>query len=104
MALLASPTVAHGSPYVADLEILAHEKVEGGAGVHADGADAAAAVPQEPQAEVGAQLRVFLEQQLRELSYPKAKIESSQAAAHRNRARGGFCVWGPPSLAERSWL
>lgn len=36
--------------------------------MHADGADAAAAVSQEPQAEVGAQLSVLLEQQLWELS------------------------------------
>lgn len=55
------------STYMANLEILAHEEVEGGAGMCANGADAAAAVPQEPQAEVGTQLRVLLEQQLREL-------------------------------------
>lgn len=46
--------------YVANLEVLAHEEVEGGAGMGADGADAAAAVAQEPQAEVGTQLRVLL--------------------------------------------
>lgn len=57
--------------HVANLEILAHEEVERGAGVSADGADAAAAVSQEPQAEVGAQLSVLLEQQLWELS-PRA--------------------------------
>lgn len=59
-----------GSPcptHVPDLVVLAHEEVERGAGVRADGADAAAAVSQEPQAEVGTQLRVLLEQQLWEL-------------------------------------
>lgn len=33
-------------PYVADLEVLSHEQVEGGAGVAADGVHAAAAVTQ----------------------------------------------------------
>lgn len=35
-------------PYMADLEVLAHEQVEGGAGVRADGTDAAATVSQKP--------------------------------------------------------
>lgn len=48
-------------PHVADLEILAHEEVERGAGVRADGGDAAAAVSQEPQAEVSTELRVLFE-------------------------------------------
>lgn len=55
-------------PYMADLEVLAHEQVERGAGVCADGADAAATVSQKPQAEVGTKLRVFLEKQLWKLS------------------------------------
>lgn len=68
---MAAPT------YIANLEILAHEEVEGGAGVCADGADAAAAVSQEPQAEVGAQLRVLLKQQLWELP-PRGKTDAGQ--------------------------
>lgn len=52
---------------MADLEVLAHEQVERGAGMGADGADAAATVSQKPQAEVGTKLGVFLEKQLREL-------------------------------------
>lgn len=46
-------------PYVANLEILAHEEVERGTGMRSDGGDAAAAVSQKPQAEVGTQLRVL---------------------------------------------
>lgn len=45
--------------------------------MRADGADAAAAVSQEPQAEVGAQLGVLLEQQLWELP-PGAKTDTGQ--------------------------
>lgn len=41
-----------------------------------DGADAAAAVAQEPQAEVGTQLRVLLKQQLWELA-PAPKVKET---------------------------
>lgn len=53
---------------MADLEVLAHKQVERGAGVHADGADAAATVSQKPQAQVGTKLCVLLEKQLWKLS------------------------------------
>lgn len=52
---------------VADLKVLPHEEVEGGAGVGSDGADAAAAAPQQSQTQVGTLLRLLLEQQFRKL-------------------------------------
>lgn len=52
---------------MANLEVLAHKQVERGAGVRANGTDAAATVSQKPQAEVSTKLRIFLEKQLREL-------------------------------------
>lgn len=88
---------------MANLEILAHEEVEGGAGVRANGADAAAAVSQEPQAEVGTQLRVLLEQQLWELP-PRTKTGASQPlrvldqkVPHGDPGRGTcpFCLRWP---------
>lgn len=81
LALCCSNTTPAGArklpPYMADLEVLAHEQVERGAGVDADGADAAAAVSQKPQAEVGTELSVFLEKQLWEL--PQAPERSCSA-------------------------
>lgn len=53
--------------YISDLKVLPHEQVERSGGVTPDGADAAAAVTQETQAQVGAQLRVFFKQHLWEL-------------------------------------
>lgn len=53
--------------YVADLKVLPHEQVERRAGVGSDDADAAAAAPQQPQAQVSTLLGLLLKQQLRKL-------------------------------------
>lgn len=53
--------------HVPDLEVLPHEEVQGGTGMGPDGANAAAAVPQEPQAQVCTLLCLLFKQQLREL-------------------------------------
>lgn len=82
-----------GPAHMADLEVLAHEEVERGAGVRADGADSAAAVSQEPQAEVGTQLCVFFEQQLRELP-PRTETEADQFPDSGSEAACLFSFWG----------
>lgn len=56
-----------GHTHVADLEVLPHEQVQGGAGVGADGAHAAAAVAEQPQAQVSTLLGLLFKQELREL-------------------------------------
>lgn len=53
--------------YISNLKVLPHEEVERGGGVTPDCADAAAAVTQETQAQVGTQLRVLFKQHLWEL-------------------------------------
>ena len=53
--------------HVANLEVLSHEQVEGGAGVGADGADAGTAVAEQAQAQVRTLLRLLLKQELRVL-------------------------------------
>jgi hypothetical protein len=69
---------------MANLEVLAHKQVEGGAGVHADGADAAATVSQKSQAQVGTKLRVFLEKQLRKLSQDPERCCSALLGGSRS--------------------
>lgn len=113
---LAALTRASGRPcplpaaptYVADLEILAHEEVERGAGVHADGADAAAAVSQEPQAEVSTELGVLLEQQLWELPAGAGQTRLSPSSlCHRRSLMGTlagasvFCPLWPSTVGLR---
>lgn len=61
--------------YISDLKVLPHEQVERSGGVTPDGADAAAAVTQEAQAQVGTQLRVLLEQHLWELDETRQTFE-----------------------------
>lgn len=75
--------------------------------MRADGAEATATVSQQPQAKVGAQLRVLLEQQLWELS-PQRNTDTGQPlpvvphkAPDGDVGRGG-CIL--PPLAKHSGL
>lgn len=65
--IICNKPVKSSRTHVANLEVLPHEEVQGGTGVGPDGVDAAAAVPQEPQAQVCTLLCLLLKQQLREL-------------------------------------
>lgn len=55
------------STHVANLKVLPHEEVEGGAGMGPDGTYAAAAAPQQSQTQISTLLRFFLEQKFRKL-------------------------------------
>lgn len=69
--------------YIANLEVLPHEQVERGGRVTPDGADAAAAVTQEAQAQVGTQLRVLLEQHLWELDQTTGEFDMNESLSSR---------------------
>lgn len=66
--------VRHSSTYIANLKVLPHEEVEGGTGVGSDGAYAAAAAPQQSQAQISTLLRFLLKEQLRKLHGPREKL------------------------------
>ena len=73
--------------------------------MRADGADAAAAVSQEPQAEIGTQLCVLLEQQLWELSPRARQILVGPSPFWHGRSRMGvvagasvFCPLWPSTV------
>lgn len=99
---LSRPRSPPPTTYIANLEILAHKKVERGTGVCADGADSAATVSQKPQAEVSTQLRVLLEQQLWELS-PRVRQNWSASPHSGTEGPRRELWWGHLSVFYSLW-
>ena len=64
--------------HVSFFEVLTHEQVERATGVDACACDGRAAVAQQSQTEVGALLRLLLEQQLRKLKTKKKQFQAIQ--------------------------